>query len=836
MLKINLRLAMRNILRNKLYTAINIIGLSVASAFCILVYMYVKNEQSFDDFHHDGAHLFRVEVSDVFAPFRKDNSKARSGFFSFLTKNVDQKNMIDVPAVMGPDLKRNFPEIEGIVRMRSIYRPIIRKNNQSFEESASCATYADPDFFKVMDFPLIQGDKNSVLSDKKSVVISQRFAKKYFGNINPVGQTLNLTSENLLLSVTGVAKDFPNSSSFNFDIVIPREADEYYAEDMKGGVNQFNDLTILRLNRNANVANFQNKLLIFSKKYFKLVTDDMTKQDPQKKQAVVNIFIRPFAEAHYSPIGGWTHYTDLKNIYQLVCLSVVILLIACLNYVLLTLTSAISRSQDIGVRKTIGADRKQIILQYYTETQLLAFVSVIIGFLISVSCMPFFSSLTGTSLSLASFSFINMVFMLLGLAMLLGLLAGVYPASAMSGLNPLNIMRGFSTCRINPVLSKGLVVLQYTICIVLVISALVINRQMHFLNNADMGFDKEQVVEVQNPYSWNDAVAQRSFKGRLTHYVESQPELQDMTSTNYHFGGFNSMGFLIGGKQMFVQEMNVDFNYFNFNKIPILLGRNFSKDIASDSSNLKLTNSQRNPNSSSANHAIVVNQTLYKMLGKPELNVVNYNMGGIIIGICKDYHTEDLTKPIMPEYHKISGDPAGCFWIKIRQGESIPTVMENLHSNWNKITDNMPFSYTFMDEDVAKSYDAYLRWMKTITTSCILAIIIACLGLFGLSGLTTINRTKEIGIRKVLGASVYNLFLLLNRGTLLLATGSFLIAAPIAFYFVNQWLDNFAYRITPDWTLFTIAGLIAICTAILAVSYHTVKAALTNPVKSLRSE
>jgi putative ABC transport system permease protein len=836
MLKINLRLAMRNILRNKLYTIINIIGLSVASAFCILVYLYVKNEQSFDNFHHDGAHLFRVEVSDIFAPLKNDDGQSQKGFFSFLTKDVDQDNMINVPAVMGPDLKQNFPEIDGIVRMRGLYYPIIRQNNQSFEENNQCAVFADANFFKVLDFPLVQGNKNSVLADKKSVVISERFAKKYFGNKNPIGQLFNITSENLLLTVTGIVKDFPANSSLNFDVIIRREADQNYADNIRGGVNQFNDHMVLRLNKNANVNDFQRKLIVFSRKYFKTITDDMTKADVQKKQATVNIFIRPFAEAHYSPISGWPHYTDLKNIYQLVCLSIVILLIACLNYILLTLTSAISRSQDVGVRKTIGAERKQIVLQYYTETQLLAFIAVIAGFILASACLPFFSGLTGSSLNLASFSVVSLILMVIVLAIVLGILAGVYPALAMSGLKPINIMRGFSAYRINPVISKSLVVLQYSICIVLVISALVINRQMHFINGASMGFDKDQVVVLQDPYSWTDMVNRKSLKDRLNQFVANRPELQSMTTTNFNFGGYNSNGFVLNGKQIALEEMGVDFNYFTFNKIPILKGRNFSKDIVSDSTALKLTAAQTTPNSSTAGQNIIVNETLYNLLGKPELDVVNRDMGGVIIGVCKDYHNEDLTKAIEPAYHKIGGNPTAWFWIKIKAGQNIPKIMENLHSNWNKITNNMPFSYTFMNEDVAKSYDAYLRWMKTITTSCILAIIIACLGLFGLSGLTTINRTKEIGIRKVLGASVSNLFLLLNRGTLLLAAGSFLIAAPIAFYFVNQWLDNFAYRITPDWTLFTTAGLIAICTAILAVSYHTVKAAIANPVKSLRSE
>jgi len=839
MMKTNLKLALRNIFRNKLYSAINIIGLGVASAFCILVYLYVNNERSFDNFHHDGSHLFRVEETDVFSGLRNlsnSNNATNKGFFSFLTGDNDQQNMIQTPVVFAPDLKRNFPEIANAIRIRSVYTPIIRSGDQSFKESDQCAAYVDSDFFKTFDFPLVQGNKATVLADKKSVVLSQRFAKKYFGNVNPIGKTLNITSENLLLTVTGVAKDFPANSSLNYDILIPRQADGDYKNEVSGGVNNFSDLTIIRLSKNTNAAAFGKKLDAFSKQYFQPVVNSMAKNDPKDKIAQMHIYLRPFADAHYSPIHTWGHYTDLKNIYQLVCLTIVILLIACLNYILLTLTSAISRSQDVGVRKTIGAGRLQIVLQYYTETQLLALISVIVGFVLAVACLPFFNSLTGASLNISSFSAGSIAIMMLALIMSLGLLAGIYPALAMSGLKPLNIMRGFSTYRISPVLSKSLVVLQYTICIVLVISALIINKQMHFISATSMGFDKDQVVLLQNPYPWNDAQDGKSLKERLTQYVDTQPQLQGITTTYFDFGGYNTIGFIINGKQIGAQEMGIDYNYFSFNKIPIVLGRGFSKDIASDTAYLKLSASQTTPRSSTINHSIVVNQTMYNLLGKPKLDVINPQIGGIIIGVCKDYHTEDLTKPISPVYHKVTGAVDGWFWVKIKAGQSIPKAMDNLHTNWDALTNNMPFSYTFMDQEVAQSYDAYLRWMATITTSCILAIIIACMGLFGLSGLSTINRTKEIGIRKVLGASISNLFVLLNRGTLLLAAGSFVIAAPIAFYFANQWLDNFAYRITPDWQLFALAALIAVCTAIIAVSYHTIKAAIANPVKSLRSE
>jgi putative ABC transport system permease protein len=795
----------------------------------------VKNEQSFDNFHHDGARLLRVEQTDMFANLRRDKGKS-GGFFSFLTKNTDQKNMITTPVVLGPDLKRNFPEIQNAIRIKSLGNPIIRIGNQSFKESNDCAAYVDDDFFQTFDFQLVEGNKATVLSGQNNAVISQRFAKKYFGFSNPIGKTLNITSEQLLVTITGVAKDFPENSSLKYDLIIPRQGDSDYANELKRGTNSFSDLLIIRLNKNANVANTERKLDNFSKEYFQTLLAEMAKQDPKNTPAQIHIYLRPFTEAHYNQSEDWPHYTDLKNIYQLVCLAVVILLIACLNYVLLTLTNAISRSQDVGVRKTIGAGRLQIVIQYYTETQLLAFIAVIAGFALAIACLPFFNGLTGASINLNSFSFFTITGMLFALAVILGLIAGIYPALAMSGLKPLNIMRGFSAYRISPFLSRSLVVLQYTICIVLVISALVINRQMRFINQTSMGFDKDQVVLLENPYDWGDAHVRSSLKDRLTQYVVTQPALQGITSANFNFGGYNTNGFIINGKQVGMEELSVDYNYFSFNKIPVVRGRDFSRDIAGDTAHIKLSDAQKTPNSSTANHSIIVNETMYNLLGKPQLNVINTQIGGIIIGVCRDYHTDDLTKQIAPAYHHVDVNADEYFWIKIRAGQSIPAAMDKLHSNWNKITNNMPFSFSFMDDDVAKSYDAYLRWTTTITTSCILAIIIACLGLFGLSGLTTINRTKEIGIRKVLGASIANLFLLLNRGTLLLAAGSFVIAAPLAFYLVHQWLDNFAYRIKPDWVLFTTAGLIAIATAVIAVSYHTIKAAIANPVKSLRPE
>lgn len=836
MLRTNLKLAFRNIFRNKLYTAINIIGLSVASAFCILVYLYVKNEQSFDNFHKDQAQLYRLEETNLFGSF--DQKKTATNFFSFLMKDAEQKNMIQTPTALAPDLKSNFPEIENAVRLSGIGEETIKVGNNNFKEQGDNLTFADVDFFQVFNYPLLSGNAATALSGRNQVVISERLAEKYFGRDNAVGKIISIPNETDQppLTVSGVFKNFPANSSFQFDMIIPMETNTGYKDKINRGVNSLSDPLVLKLKKGTDPLKFKNKLDVFAKQYFKPLVESMQKHDPKKNPGDIHIFLRPFANAHYNQAEGWYHYTDLKNIYQLVCLTVIILLIACLNYILLTLTNAISRSQDVGVRKTIGAGRKQIVLQYYTETQLLAFIAVIAGFLLSVTCLPFFGTLTGTNIALSNFSFGTIGLFLLVLAIILGLLAGIYPAVAMSGLKPLNIMRGFSAYHINPFLSKSLVVIQFVICVVLVISTLAINKQMHYINASNMGFDKDQVLVLQSPYSWFDKPKTSLLKQRLYNYAVTEPAIQDITSTSFSFGGYNNNQFTINGEKVMVQDLNVDYNYFSFLKIPIIEGRTFSRDIAGDSAKVVLGDLEKSHKGTLIRHAIVVNESLYNLLGKPKLDIINETLGCIIIGVCKDYHTNDLTQKIVSAYHTINVNSTGSFWIKIKAGQSIPNTINRIKNNWNQLTGNLPFSYTFLDEDVAKSYDAYLRWMTTITTSCVLAIIIACLGLFGLSGLTTINRTKEIGIRKVLGASVSNLFLLLNRGTILLAAVSFIVAAPVAFYLVHQWLDNFAYRIKPDWILFATAGIIAMLTAIIAVSYHTIKVATDNPVKSLRSE
>lgn len=825
MIKNYLKIALRNIARQKLYTFINITGLGVASAFCILVYLYVNNERSFDKFHHDGDQLYRLEMTDVYS---EPDANAKHSLFSFMMKDAEVENMLSTPTVMGPDLKRNFPEIENAVRFAGLTQETVKVGNQSFFEPEG-VTFADADFFQVFNFPLISGNASTVISEPNHVAISERLAKKYFGTTDAVGKTISFPNETTVppVSISGVFKDFPSNSSFQYDMIMGREVAPGYKDDLARGLHTFAELLVLKLHKGTDAAQFSQKLNNFAKTYFKPYIPS------GQKPRYIHIILRPFADAHYNQSSGWGHITDQKNIYQLVCLTIVILFIACLNYILLTLTNTVSRSQDVGVRKTIGASRGRIILQYYVETQLLAFLSVIAGFVIAFIALPFFGRLTGSPVHLGNIPYVNIGLFLAGLAMVLGLLAGIYPAMAMSGLKPLNIMRGFSAYKINPLLSRILVVLQFSVCVVLIVTSLVINSQMHYVNNTSMGFDKDEVLTLQSPYGWEDKGKFKALTQLMHNFATNDPGIADFTTSSFVFSIPNLNAYEINGEKMMLGAFNVDYNFFSFLKIPIVSGRTFSPFIASDSAKFDPPTKTK---FSAARHTIVVNQTLYGLLGKPPVGDYDRQMGGVIIGVCQDYHTEDFTASIKPTYYTVNKGQTNVLWLRIRKGQNIPAEIDKIHAAWNKYTGNSPFNFSFMDDEVNIRYAAFTRWMTIITTSCVVAIILACLGLFGLSGLAAINRTKEIGIRKVLGAPVSTLFMLLNRETFILSGIAFVLAVPAAVYFTQQWLESFAYRIHDYWPLFIISGALSVATGILAVSYHTIRAAAANPVDALRSE
>ena len=830
------KIAIRNLLNKKIYSAINLLGLSIGTAFCLLVYLYIQYERSFDTFHEKGERLYRLEA--VTKKFNYNDEKKSKGFFSFLSKSgANDRNMISHPCVLAGDIKNSLPEVEAVVRAKG-NQPVIWVDKQAFNVESGKFVYADKNFFTVFDFPLIKGNPSSVLQDIHNVVINERTAKRFFGNTDPIGKTINFPEkDSSVFVVAGVAKDFPANSSIDYDIVAPMEALPGYQEDAADrSNNHFSYLTFLLLKKNINVDAFKNKLAAFSKDYFAATVKEWRESDPEKKQIDFQLTIRPYADVHYN-VNSLGHYTNLENIYELVALAIIIVLLAAVNYILLTLTNTVSRSQEVGIRKTMGAERKHVVLQFLMETQILVLVSIIGGLVLCVASLPLFNSLTDANIDLRFFSIPDFFAAGCILFIVLGVVAGFYPAFVMSGMKPLNMLRKFSSVKMNPFLSKTLVVAQYSACILLIISSLVISRQMKYINTMNLGFDKDQVVVVENPYEWGSD-ERKNLPKQIGQYATGDPVIAGTTFSNSNFGtGFNFNSHIINDKREMITQMVVDFNYFDFMNIKMVKGRSFSKDMPTDSADIELTKDQRMEKASAARHAIVVNETLYNMLGQPPLDEINRSMGGRIIGVCQDYQFINSTQKILPTYHMIRQKAGYSYlYFKIKKNESIAKSMDKIKSNWDKITAKQPFSFSFMDEEVAKSYESYTKWLKIINIATLIAVVIACMGLFGLSAIFAMNKTKEIGIRKVMGASLSNIFVLLNKDVIKLALISFIIAVPLALYFMNNWLQNFAYRIELNWIFFGAAGCIGLLLAIVAVSYHSLKAASVNPVKSLRTE
>jgi len=818
MFKNYFKIAWRNIVKNRTFSIINIVGLSFSVAFCLLLFFYIRYEQSYDSFHKKKGHLFRLEMSNTFPS--ADTAKKQS-IFSFLTKNDNIKNQLTFPLVVAANLQSAFPEVKSITRFKDERDEIIKVNDDAFREPH--VLYADSNFFSNFSFHLLKGNPKSVLNSTGNIVISASLAKKYFGNKNPVGKTLQViidTSQTYIIS--GVAEDAPHNSSIQYSVVMPLLSDPGYQQNIEGGFNYDNHLYVVELSDNVDYKKFEAKMNKWVVGYYtKPFVAEYGKYYPNYNFKNFRWYLRPLADAHYNVSEPWGHYTDANKMYQLTLLVVIILLIAALNYVLLGISNAASRSQEIGVRKVLGAKKISVIIQFWIETLIVTSIAVVIGFVLMRLSLPLFNNVMDAQIRFSDFSAQNIIAALLLIALFLSLAAGYYPALLLSKMKPASVIKSFQTFKINPRLSKIMVIVQYTSCVVLIIAALVINLQMHYINNKDLGIDKDQVLMVSNP-KWDPAYS-KQLTGRLQAFAQSQPDVLGFTGMNGGLdGSYNTNGFMLNGVQQWRKQISVYYNYFDMLGIKFLQGRPFSKDFPSD------TSRKVKP--------IVVNETLLKMLGKDaKVGVYNEPLGGTIIGVVKDYNFETLSKKIEPEEHRLAVRYVGNFMFKVKAGK-MQNVIASLQKQWKELSNNYPFEYTFLDQSIAKMYDADMRWQKIIQASCFFAIFIACMGLFGLSAINAANRTKEIGIRKVLGATVKDIVATLSSGFISMFVIAIIIAVPLGYWIMNNWLQDFAYRINISWEIFLIAGLTALSIALITVSIQAIKAAMANPVDSLRSE
>ncbi len=833
-----LKIGWRNLWDKRIYTTINILGISITAAFCFLVYLYVIKERSFDRFHRNKDNIYRLEATNIF-DFGDQGGQHLSWMDRFLNPDDGSRHMLVLPYILGSDIKNTLPDVESIVRWKDYGHAIVWFEQQSYKLDDGRVAYIENNFFEVFDFPLVQGQSSNVLNSPSAVVLSESTAKRIFGQQNPIGKVLSFSikgDQNFIVS--GVVHDFPENSSINYDIMLPLSAKPNYAEDqVDRSLNHYNYITLLTLKPNADLAVVTQKLNAFTDNYFKEKVVEWQEQNPQKTKVDFQLYLRPFQDAHYNTAFPWGHFTNTRFLTQLIFLALVLILIASTNYILLTLTNTINRSKEVGIRKTLGAGQKQLIAQFMVETGLMVTTAMFLGLILGYSAIPLFSAVTGAELTI---NFINSKHILFGGGLIYILLLGtmgLYPATIMSGLKPAGMLRKFSEIKLNPVLSKGLVIGQFAICIVLIIATLVVTKQMRFMHELDLGFTKEHVLIVENPYQWED-LERSELTSRLYHYAEQEPSISVMSGAGAKFGyGFNMNGHLINEQREWIFQIPVDYKYFEVMGIPLMKGRYFSPQLASDSIRIDIPPHLVLEGSSSVNGAVVVNETLYKLLGEPPLDEINRSLGARIIGVCRDYQFFDATQKISPAYHQIRNRHGFEFFLyKLNAGVNLNQTIERLRSNWDEVTQRHPFVFTFLDEDVKRGYAYYIKYQQTINSAAILAVLISCMGLFGLSAIYALKKTKEIGIRKVLGASVYNVFYILIKDIIVLTLISAALALPFTMYFLNKWLGNFHLRIELHWGYFLTGSILALGFALVTVSYHALITAQSNPVNSIKSE
>ncbi|HTR30747.1 MAG TPA: FtsX-like permease family protein [Puia sp.] len=811
-----LKIAWRSLLRYRSFSIINLVGLSISIAFCLLLFYHIRYEQSFDGFHQKKDRLYRCEMSNI---YNTPSDEVKKSFLSFMTRREDEKNSDEFPLVVGQDMKAVFPEILSFTRWLDDEEQFIRADGQLYKQNRM--VYADSNFFRNFSFPVRKGDPAKALAEPGRVVLTESTARKYFGSSDPIGRTIEIVSDsNKLLSVAAVVADAPGNSSIQFSMVLPLAAHWAYVRDIQDRFNHSEHYLVVELKPGTNPAAFESKMNGWMRGYYFPTLEGYQKREPNLDLSHYRWSIRPLAECHNN-VSDWGHFTDVKSVYQLACIVIVILLLASLNYVLITVSNAAARSQEIGVRKVMGAGRWNVIWQSWMETQLIVGIATVVGLVLAWAGIPLLRLAIGSGVTTADISFRESLLGGAAIAFVLSLLAGYYPALLISRLKPVSILKSFQTFRINPRFSRVLVICQFTCCVGLLMAAFVIDRQMEYVAHKDLGFDKDQVLIVDNP-SYDRAFGLR-LKERMFAFASGQPGVLKYSGMNGRLTGPHSNnGFFLDGQQYWMRTFGIDYQCMDLLGLKLLQGRSFSPQIPTDTIREK--------------RAVVVNETLWKILGnRAKLGFYCEPIHSTIIGVARDFHYESLSKKIEPAALGLANGWIGEFLLKVKAGKTAE-VLAALRSNWGSMAEQYPLEYSFLDASIAKMYEPEIHWQQAVRVSGFFAILIACLGLFGLSAINAVNRTREIGIRKVLGADLRDLLGTLTKGYVRTVVIAVLIGAPLSWWLMNKWLNDFAYRIELRWWMPVVVGMAALALALGTVSFQVWRVARTNPVDSLRSE
>ncbi|MFC1725492.1 ABC transporter permease [candidate division KSB1 bacterium] len=802
MFKNHFKITFRQFKRQKGYSFINISGLAIGLTCCILILLWVQDELSYDKYNTNHDQIYRICIN-------------------WLIEN-NEESQATTPPPLANVLKTEYPEVQHAVRLYSTKNSMsVRYKKKTFNEDR--VLYADPDFFRVFSIPLVKGDTQNALLEKFSIVITEETAKKYFGDENPIGKILNFEDKRDYI-ITGVSANVPEQSHFHFDFLASFETLSLANNPVWLNMPVH---TYVLLKKNSLPQELETKFPGLIKKYV----------GPQLKQAMgisleqfqaggnrISLILQPITAIHLHSNLAFELETnaDSKYIYIFSLTAIFVLIIAVVNFINLSTAKSAIRAKEVGIRKVLGSNRRQLIVQFLTESTILTFLAILLSIILVRIILPSFNNLSGKNIEINLISTWILLPGIVSLSAALGILSGCYPAFHLTSYHPIRVIKGIFNIKTGSrsPLRSGLVTLQFIFTIILIIGTFTVYSQLKFINNRYLGFDKEHILVFERPKILGNQ--QETLKNTLL----QNPDISAVSSSRHLPGRrYTTQVFRPEGSDPEGYESLVtyfaEYDFSNVYQLEMISGRFFSKDISPEYNSILLNEAAVN--------LFTIEDPVGKKLLLPE---AAFN----IIGVIKDFNYAPLHEKIQPMCIRYL-DPEDANYMSVRiRPENINNTIQYIEDNLKILAPSQTFNYYFLDQDLENHYKVENRTGKLFTIFSFLAIFVACLGLSGLASFISEQRTKEIGVRKVLGASLSNILKLLSKEYFRWILISNIIAWPLAYYMMNKWLQNFAYRTSISISLFFLAGLIAVTIAVITVSYHSIKAATVNPVDSLRNE
>lgn len=807
MFKNYIKIAWRNLKKQPFFTFLNTFGLAVGMAGALLISLYIYDEFSYDTMFTDADRIHRINAD--------------------ITYGLNENSLATVTPPMAATVKNDYPQVQLATRLRGWGSILVRKANSQKNIKTTGNVYADPNFFELFGLDLIEGDVNTALIQPNTLVLTKSTAKTHFGNEQALGKQLILENQNTY-TITGVIENFPENSFLRDYSMLMSMASHADSKSDSWGSNNYS--TFIKLLPNSNVADFETQLqdvfinyvVPYAKKTF---APDMTMEKFKEGGNSYEFSLTALKNIrlHSNRTAELNANNNIQNIYILSFIALFLIVLASVNFMNLSTAQSLKRAKEVGIRKTLGSNKLDLVKQFLIESGLITFVSLIIAIIVAAIAMPYFNELAGKELSipfLSPFFWLTIIISVL----LLGLLSGSYPAFFMSQFIPVKVLKGGQTSVGGGKIRNGLVIFQFAVSVILMVSTLVVYQQIQFIKNKDLGYNKEQLVIVEDVYASGTKV--KLFKEevkKLTNVKNASltsflPTPSNRSDQSYTLEGTSS------NDAVQMQKWDIDTDYLATLNIELIEGRNFDQKFSTDST------------------AMLVNESAISKLGLTPKEAIGKNIFDdsdeelyTIIGVVKNFHIASLRDKIAAVGLRLSRRVDYGLAVKLNAGD-FSQSLKQIEQIWNNVAPSQSFNYYFVDDSFNNVYESEQRLGRIFMVFTILSILIACLGLFGLAAFNAQKRTKEIGIRKVLGASVSQITYKLTIDFLKLIGVSILMALPIGWLVMNKWLEDFSYRVEISWWAFTIVALLVITISVLTVGYQSIKAAIENPVKSLKTE